>query len=803
MKQQKQHVSITPQKPIHRASSSSMHFSPLTNCINLPFSQNSNIPKNFYYKYKNDPENRLNSSRILSKEAFSQRIQQTPEKNDDNFSNSTINTIFERNFIRNPSFDANLMKEIQGKFKKLLEENEKLQCDLIQRNNFIEENSMNQNIANKQIFDLETSKSELIKENTTLKGQLEDFQHQNQCNLQILQETEEKMLVFLKNNENNKAANKGLTFENIALKKNIEEFLLKINGFQGKIKQDSLQLQKCEEIIAKLAKDHDSNQMKYSELQQNFVLEKNLHSQSEKNLKNRLQTLENDLKASEEKNSEINENLMKVQKDLNEKRDKIQILEYRLEENQAEFANLQDIESRILDCKHDNEKLLDMVSCVRKEKEFLEKELNSKENEMQELFNEVIAFRKKNDEMKNSIEFYKKNEEEFLKNKGLLERGICEKNGEIQELINLNETWENKINLLICEAERLSSVIKEKDVFVENLQRDYHLCDKELKKSQNSNVDFSKKIADFESKLLQDQKIKEQLEIDKKAIIHFYEDNRVKQDREIEIYKGKYNGIIKEFEESRQRFEEFKSFKIEDKSSQLRFEAEKSTFETEIIQMKNKIIEYEIAYNALLKKTEDLHSRNNENHCEREGLQKDFGEKMENFEKENANMMRIVEKLKSNLYEKDEIIGKLENSKKKTDGQIKEFKEIIQINNEEIDSLVENSNKKSYENEVLEGEFEKSKKEIAYLLKENKEIKKNLTKFKEEENCYKKTIEILTNTSKDYKGQIDQYSGEINMKNKELIGKIEDLDRMKENYSKTVEKIEVLETKLLNKLQQK
>ena len=82
-------------------------------------------------------------------------------------------------------------------------------------------------------------------------------------------------------------------------------------------------------------------------------------------------------------------------------------------------------------------------------------------------------------------------------------------------------------------------------------------------------------------------------------------------------------------------------------------------------------------------------------------------------------------------------------------------------------------------------------------------MKKFVNKFKEEENNYKRTIEILTNTSKDYKLQIDHFAGELNQKNKELIEKIEDLDKMKDNYGTCMEKLQMLETKLLNKLQLK
>ena len=204
-----------------------------------------------------------------------------------------------------------------------------------------------------------------------------------------------------------------------------------------------------------------------------------------------------------------------------------------------------------------------------------------------------------------------------------------------------------------------------------------------------------------------------------------------------------------------------------------------------------------------MKKTEDLHTRNNENHNERENLQIESSEKIDSLEKSNKELTVYVERLKNALFEKEEMILKLDNTRKKFEGQVKEFKEIIQYNKEEIEQLYRMSNQKTNDYEGLQQEMERINQENSVLNKENKEMKKFTNKFKEEENNYKRTIEILTNTSRDYKMQIDHFSAELNAKNKEVIEKIEDLDKMKENYGKCLEKIQVLETKLLNKLQNK
>ena len=87
-------------------------------------------------------------------------------------------------------FDINVMKEMQVKFKKLLEENEKLKCSLIQKNKYEEENLMNQQIALRQISDLESQLHEYKQENIGLQNQLDGFKGQNESNIKLLQETE-------------------------------------------------------------------------------------------------------------------------------------------------------------------------------------------------------------------------------------------------------------------------------------------------------------------------------------------------------------------------------------------------------------------------------------------------------------------------------------------------------------------------------------------------------------------------------------------------------------------------------------
>lgn len=843
------HLSSTPQKPLQRANSA-LHFSPLNNCINLPLAQNSTLPKCYYYKEnENQPIRKqvliqedkkpLQTPNKLPLEANITYTNSTipassskPERNapfvlrSANFNNMKSNGNYNNNgnFNNNNGnlcFDIDIMKEMQTKFKKILEENEQLKCSLIQKNSSEEQNKMNQHITFKQICDLETKHYDDTQEITKLQSQLEQFQQHNQCNLKILQETEEKHVNYLKLLDINKQNMKNLTLENINLKKNNEELIIQINSLQTKMKQDTIQLQRFEETVMKVTRDHDilknSWNSKYSELQQSFIIEKNLHQQSEKSFKIKLQELETDLKVSEEKTNETYQILTKTQKELNSERERIQILEYKLQENEADLVNFQEIESRVSNMKQDNDSLLDLISRLRNDKDCYEKELNSRQNELEEMLQESNETKKQNEELSNELHFFKNKYEVIDKEKALLVMNNQSNKEEIIELVALNETWENKINLLITEAERLSILLKEKEVSIENITSDHinlqsgyenllkehHSCNEELKSVLKLKAESLQKLSDLETKWKQDQKIKEQLENDKKVIIRFYEENRLKSDKELENYRNKYNSILNELEEYRQRFDEYKSLKIDDNSIKIKFQAEKSTFETEIIQLKNKLMEYEIAYNALLQKTEDLHLRNHENGNEKESLQKDFAEKMENFEKENKNIIKISEKMKNSLFEKEEKILKLEILKKKYEGQIKELKEVLQINKDEIENIYAMNNQKHTDFDTLRKNYEINSSETNNLVKENKELKKQLNKMKEDEINYKRTIDILANTSKDYKQQIDQFSGELNIKNKELIDKIDHLDKLKDNYSKTLEKIEVLETKLLNKLQQK
>ena len=71
-------MSVTPQKVIHR-SSSSLHFSPLENCINLPLAQNQNLPKSYFYKPK-EIENH-GTYPIMVAQRQTKKSTQTPEKN--------------------------------------------------------------------------------------------------------------------------------------------------------------------------------------------------------------------------------------------------------------------------------------------------------------------------------------------------------------------------------------------------------------------------------------------------------------------------------------------------------------------------------------------------------------------------------------------------------------------------------------------------------------------------------------------------------------------------------------------------
>jgi len=267
---------------------------------------------------------------------------------------------------------------------------------------------------------------------------------------------------------------------------------------------------------------------------------------------------------------------------------------------------------------------------------------------------------------------------------------------------------------LTNEIERLNAALKDKAQEIELWKG--KLATLERVKSQE--LEEARQRAEIEKKIAIDQKVNDltnkfkaekaqleakvkelrgrNIELENKMTFFKVEIERLNtlyddRTREVETWKDKYaqleNSRFIEIEEVRTQFETLKRSSLQMSDYEIRFQAERSSYETQIMQMKHKIAELEATVFDYNKEIERLNGLYTETKKQAEAFRNRYGSLDQSSVGELDLLRKENEGLKKAIWEKDEANVRFEVDKTNYENQINQLKQVIEANKSEMNKL--------------------------------------------------------------------------------------------------------------------
>lgn len=268
--------------------------------------------------------------------------------------------------------------------------------------------------------------------------------------------------------------------------------------------------------------------------------------------------------------------------------------------------------------------------------------------------------------------------------------------------------------MLTNEIERLNAALKDKAQEIELWKG--KLATLERVKSQE--LEEARQRAEIEKKIAIDQKVNDltnkfkaekaqleakvkelrgrNIELENKMTFFKVEIERLNtlyddRTREVETWKDKYaqleNSRFIEIEEVRTQFETLKRSSLQMSDYEIRFQAERSSYETQIMQMKHKIAELEATVFDYNKEIERLNGLYTETKKQAEAFRNRYGSLDQSSVGELDLLRKENEGLKKAIWEKDEANVRFEVDKTNYENQINQLKQVIEANKSEMNKL--------------------------------------------------------------------------------------------------------------------
>jgi len=306
-----------------------------------------------------------------------------------------------------------------------------------------------------------------------------------------------------------------------------------------------------------------------------------------------------------------------------------------------------------------------------------------------------------------------------------------------------------------------------------------------VEKSQTDNKlkELSKKIMDYEHRLVYFGGEVDRLN---KLVID--------KDKELEGWKMKTAEIdhqrVTEIEEAKIHFESLRRSTIGSQDTQVRFAAERSAFETQIMQLRQKLSEYELRINDLTKESQRNSQLLIEKQKELTIINERHSTEKGGYSYEMEEMKRELDMYRRQNADTKDFRAKLELEKGGYENQLIQMKQILDSNRAELQKLYDINNTRKGENESLMKQLNDSRMDLARLSNNMKTMESEYVTKGGRNDQMLREIDELTKSRDLYKAQLERNNFEITKKNKELIERIQEVDVLKMKYEEALTNME-------------
>jgi len=231
---------------------------------------------------------------------------------------------------------------------------------------------------------------------------------------------------------------------------------------------------------------------------------------------------------------------------------------------------------------------------------------------------------------------------------------------------------------------------------------------------------------------------------------------------------------------------------------EIRFQAERTAYEAQIMQYKHKISELEAIIVDITKENQRITGILHEKTSELEIFKK-RGSSDHYSSEEFDRILKENESLKKIAIESQELKVRYEVEKSNYVNQISQLRQVIEANQSEMSKLYDLLETRKRENEDLYRDLNKVREESNKKLKEYKEIEAEHLLVSSRYKNVNKEIEDLQNARDMYRNQLEKNEVELTVKNKELLEKIHQIDALKDRYEEAIANVDPIASTIITR----
>jgi len=274
--------------------------------------------------------------------------------------------------------------------------------------------------------------------------------------------------------------------------------------------------------------------------------------------------------------------------------------------------------------------------------------------------------------------------------------------------------------------------------------------------------------------------------------------------KELEEWKSRYTELESlredEISELRTQFDTFRRANIDLKELQVKFGAERTAYETQILQMRENIVDLENEVESLMNENDRVLSSSINKKRELDQLKRSRGQVDEDHALEVGGLKSQIEMYKSNTFDVKQLAIKYSAEKAADMSQIKQLKQMNDNYRSELEKLYELLNQRKIDYDDLVQQNEELRRMYERQSIQIKDQSGNFESHHYQLETMKAEIRDLEQAKELYRNQAERNSTELTRKNRDLVDKIQELDILKVKYEEALANYQALNTKLYDKL---
>jgi hypothetical protein len=279
------------------------------------------------------------------------------------------------------------------------------------------------------------------------------------------------------------------------------------------------------------------------------------------------------------------------------------------------------------------------------------------------------------------------------------------------------------------------------------------------------------------------------------------------EDKDLELQQEKRRYVELEIQrtrdigELREQFDSYKRANIDVNTLQVRFEAERASMASQILQHKEKVNELEKRMSLLFGENDKIKELYGDKASELEILRHRHREQEEKWHNERINLENENEHLKRVHLDGKESSIKASSEKTQYENQIRQLKTINENGKQELEKLYELMNQRKQEHDYYIRQNDELKREVDRLSRQLRDAGSETSTRKGKHEEFERNIVELERDRDLYREHNERLNTQLKQTHSELDEKIKEIDVTKKKYDESISKLSTqLDKDLMKKL---